>query len=189
GPASFVRDTGLSCVRLHPRPEGMLVRYAIGVPTVKDYADPRLLVELAAAAEDAGWDGFFLWDHLLYHDQDPVADPWTTTAAIAATTRRVQLGVMVTALARRRPWKVARETATLDRLTGGRLIFGVGLGSIPEEYSAFGEDPDDRVRAERVDEGLDILTGLWTGERFEYRGRHYRVDATVFTPTPLQAPR
>jgi alkanesulfonate monooxygenase SsuD/methylene tetrahydromethanopterin reductase-like flavin-dependent oxidoreductase (luciferase family) len=165
------------------------VRFAIGVPTVREYGDPCLLVELAREAESSGWDGFFVWDHLLYGHGDPVADPWTTTAAIAAATATVRLGVMVSALARRRPWKVARETATLDHLSGGRLVFGAGLGSIPEEYSGFGEDADNRVRAQRLDEGLDILTGLWTGERFAHRGRHYSVEPTVFLPTPLQSPR
>jgi alkanesulfonate monooxygenase SsuD/methylene tetrahydromethanopterin reductase-like flavin-dependent oxidoreductase (luciferase family) len=167
------------------------MRFAIGVPNVKEYGDPELLIELASSAEEAGWDGAFVWDHLVYHGRgDPVADPWTTVAAIASVTRSIRLGVMVTALARRRPWKVARETATLDIVSGGRLVFGVGLGSIGHgEFGAFGEDPDPRTRAEKVDEGLDIIQGLWTGEPFAYRGRHFEVEETIFRPVPVQRPR
>jgi alkanesulfonate monooxygenase SsuD/methylene tetrahydromethanopterin reductase-like flavin-dependent oxidoreductase (luciferase family) len=160
------------------------------VPNVRDYGQPRLLLELALAAEEAGWDGFFVWDHLLYHGRgDAVADPWMSIAAIAASTERLRLGVMVCALARRRPWKIAREVATLDQISNGRVVFGAALGSLPqEEFAAFGEDPDDRVRAEKLDEGLEIIGGLWTGEPFSYRGRHYRVAETVFRPTPRQRP-
>ena len=167
------------------------MRFAIGIPTVREYADPALLIELARSAEDAGWDGVFLWDHLVYHDVgDPVADAWTTLAAIAALTRSVRLGLCMTVLARRRPWKVARETATLDVISGGRLVFGASIGSLgQEEFGAFGEDPDPRARAEKVDEALEIIAGLWSGEPFAYRGRHYELQETVFVPTPLQRPR
>jgi alkanesulfonate monooxygenase SsuD/methylene tetrahydromethanopterin reductase-like flavin-dependent oxidoreductase (luciferase family) len=113
-----------------------------------------------------------------------------TIAAVAASTERVRLGVMVCILARRRPQKVARETASLDLLSGGRLVFGAGLGSQwEEEFAAFGEDPDPRVRAARLDEGLDIVSGLWSGEPFSYSGAHYEVAETTFLPTPLQRPR
>ncbi len=111
-------------------------------------------------------------------------------SAVAATTERMALGVMVCALARRRPWKVAREAASLDLLSGGRLRFGAGLGSAPEEeFAAFGEDPDPRVRAERLDEGLEILDRLWSGKPFEHHGEHYAVRETRFLPTPVQRPR
>ncbi len=166
------------------------VKFAIGLPNVRDYGRPRLLLELAVRAEEAGWDGFFVWDHLVYRGRgDAVADPWISIAAIAARTERVRLGVMVCALARRRPWKVAREVATLDQLSNGRVVFGAALGSLPqEEFAAFGEDPDDRLRAEKLDEGLEIVSGLWSGEPFSYRGRHYIVAETVFRPTPRQRP-
>ena len=166
------------------------MRFAAGVPNVLEYGDPELLVDLARRAEAAGWDGFFVWDHLVYQEPgDPVADPWTVVSAIAGCTSRIRLGVLVLALARRRPWKVARETATLDVLSGGRLVVGVGLGSLgPQEFEAFGEDPDARVRADRLDEGLEILAGLWSGEPFGYEGRYYRMRETVFRPTPLQRP-
>ena len=106
------------------------MRYGVNVPPHGDYADPRRIVELAEEAEDAGWDGFFLWDHLLFMSdyRGPVIDPWIALAAIAQATERVRIGTLVTPLARRRPWKVARETVTLDMLSGGRLILGVGLG-------------------------------------------------------------
>ena len=108
----------------------MAVSFAVGLPNVREYADPRLLVELAVAAEAAGWDGVFVWDHIAREEDAaiPATDPWIALAAIAARTERVRLGAMVTPLSRRRPWKVARETVALDVLSGGRLTFGVGLG-------------------------------------------------------------
>jgi len=172
-----------------PFPDPPEVRFAIGVPVMREYSDPNLLVDLAVTAERSGWDGCFLWDHMLYGQDDPAADAWTAAAAIAAVTSTVRLGLMVTVLARRRPWKVARETVTLDRLSGGRLVFGVGLGSQAAEYTNFGEDATDRVRAARLDEGLEIITGLWSGERFGFQGTQYRVEPTLFLPTPLQTPR
>ncbi len=166
------------------------MRFAVGIPTVREYGDPRLLMDLAVSAERAGWDGVFLWDHLVYGPGDPVADPWTTLSAITAITSSIRLGVCMTILARRRPWKVARETAALDVISGGRLVFGVSLGSLGrEEFEAFGEDPDPRVRAERLDEGLEIVTGLWSGEPFSFQGRHHSFYETVFVPTPVQRPR
>jgi alkanesulfonate monooxygenase SsuD/methylene tetrahydromethanopterin reductase-like flavin-dependent oxidoreductase (luciferase family) len=166
------------------------VRCAIGLPNLGDYGDPALLAELAQRAEAAGWDGVFLWDHIAREPGWPAADPWVTAGAIAAKTERVRLGVLVTPLARRRPWKVARETASLDVLSGGRLVVGAGLGSRGDaEFAAFGDEADPRVRAELLDEGLDILTGLWSGEPFSFKGRHHRVRETVFLPRPVQRPR
>ncbi len=167
------------------------LRFAVGAPNVGEYADPALIAELGRAAEAAGWDGFFVWDHIAYHEAEtPVADPWVALAALAATTTRIRLGVMVCALARRRPWKVARETASLDRLSGGRLVFGAGLGSAGErEFADFGEDPDPRHRAELLDEGLEVLAGLWSGRPFDHRGRHFTISGARFQPTPVQRPR
>jgi alkanesulfonate monooxygenase SsuD/methylene tetrahydromethanopterin reductase-like flavin-dependent oxidoreductase (luciferase family) len=166
------------------------VRCAVGLPNIGDYGDPRLLVELAARTEAAGWDGIFIWDHLAYPDREwPVADPYVTVAAIAATTARVRLGVLVSAVARRRPWKLAREVAALDVLSGGRLVVGAGLGSAPaEEFAAFGEDPGARARADRLDEGLEILVGLLSGRPFSYAGEQYRVEESLFLPAPVQRP-
>jgi alkanesulfonate monooxygenase SsuD/methylene tetrahydromethanopterin reductase-like flavin-dependent oxidoreductase (luciferase family) len=167
------------------------VRYAVGLPNVGDYGDPSLLVGLACQAEAAGWDGVFVWDHVAYRQRGwPVADPYLTVTAIAAATGRVRLGVVACALPRRRPWKLARETATLDVLSGGRLVVGVGPGSQAlEEYAAFGEDGDTRVRADKLEEGLAILDGLWRGEPFSHDGGHYHVAETVFLPRPVQRPR
>jgi alkanesulfonate monooxygenase SsuD/methylene tetrahydromethanopterin reductase-like flavin-dependent oxidoreductase (luciferase family) len=173
-----------------PDAEPVGVRRAVGLPNVGAYGDPALLVSLAQRAEAAGWDGVFVWDHVAYPDRWPVADPYIVAATIAARTQRIRFGVLVSQLARRRPWKFAREAAALDVVSGGRLVVGAGLGSRPyEDYEAFGEDPDPRVRAERLDEALEIVAGLWSGEPFSYAGRHHTVRETVFTPRPVQRPR
>lgn len=165
------------------------MRYGISVP---NFGNPADLVELGHATEGAGWDGFFLWDHMLV-DTDhpfPITDPWVVLGAVAQTTERVRLGTLVTPVARRRPWKLARETVTLDHLSGGRTVLGVGLGVPPEnEFGVFGEPADDRVRAERLDEGLEVLRGLWSGEPFSFSGRHLKVDGATFLPRPIQTPR
>jgi len=167
------------------------LRCAVGVPNVGEYGDPRLLVDLACRAESSGWDGVFVWDHVAYREPGwAVADPYMSVAAIAARTSHIRVGVLIAALARRRPWKFAREMATLDVLSEGRLIVGIGLGSQgQEEFAAFGEDPDPGRRHELVDEGLDIVCGLWSGQPFSYEGRHYRVAESMFLPSPIQQPR
>ena len=162
------------------------------MPNYEEYSDPRAIAEMAYEAEQAGWDGFFVWDHMLFVKQwmPAIADPWILLTAAAMRTERIKLGPMVTPVPRRRPWKLARETVTLDHLSGGRLILGVGLGWPPDaDFATFGEDPDNRVRAGKLDEGLDILAGLWTGELFSYQGTHYQVTEARFLPTPLQQPR
>jgi probable F420-dependent oxidoreductase len=172
--------------------EETTMRIALDMPNFAEFADPATIVELARDAERAGWDGFFLWDHINIFGEAPVpvADPWILLAAVAQATEKIALGTMVTPLPRRRPWVLARQTATLDRLSEGRLILGVGLGFPAEtEFSAFGEDPEIRVRAQKLDEGLAILAGLWSGEPFEFHGQHYQVDRTRFQPTPVRQPR
>jgi alkanesulfonate monooxygenase SsuD/methylene tetrahydromethanopterin reductase-like flavin-dependent oxidoreductase (luciferase family) len=168
------------------------MRYAVNVPNFEDYGDVRTVAALAADAEAAGWDGFFVWDHLAFVKawRLRIADPWLLLAGVALATERLRLGPMVTPLARRRPWKVARETVTLDRLSGGRLVLGVGLGEPPaDEFGSFGEPTDAKVRAAMLDEGLEVLTRLWSGETVSFSGRHYRVDEVAFQPTPVQRPR
>ena len=168
------------------------MRYAVNVPNFEDYGDARTVAGLAADAEAAGWDGFFVWDHLAFVKawRLRIADPWMLLTAVALATERLRLGPMVTPLARRRPWKLARETVTLDRLSGGRLVLGVGLGEPPEdEYGTFGEPTDPVVRAAKLDEGLEVLTGLWSGETVSFQGRHYQVDQVALQPTPVQRPR
>ncbi len=165
------------------------MRYAVSVPNIGDL---DVLLELGSEAEASGWDGFFLWDHIRFSAEFPVAvfDPWVALAAVAERTERILLGPMVTPVARRRPWKLARETVTLDHLSRGRLVLGVGLGYPPDaEFELLGEDPDDRVRAGKLDEGLEILTRLWSGEPFDFDGEHFHVRRTQFLPGPLQRPR
>ena len=169
--------------------------FAIDLPPFGPFSDPSLVADLAREAEDAGWDGFFLWDHINYKLEDSpeslsIADPWIELAAIAMRTKSIKLGPMVTPLARRRPWKLARETVTLDHLSGGRLIFGVGLGGDGDgEYSDFGEPADPRVHGAMLDEALVALTRLWSGEEVSYQGEHYRLSQVRFLPTPVQTPR
>ena len=154
--------------------------------------DPADLVELGTAAERAGLDGYFLWDHLVHSDSGdgpPIVDPWQVLAVVAARTSRIKLGTMITPVARRRPWKLAKEAVTLDLLSGGRAILGVGLGAPAGEFTLFGEPADARRRAELLDEGLDVLAGLWSGQPFSYAGKHYAVGPVTFTPTPRQRPR
>ena len=168
------------------------MNFALYLPNFGDEVSALALAELAAEAEGAGWDGFFLWDHMLYSQSQKlnIVDPWIALTAIAMKTTRLRFGTTVTPVSRRRPWHLARETATLDQLSGGRLILSVGLGEPAQvDFAAFGEDPDARVRAEKLDEGLDILNGLWSGKAFSYQGVHYRLKKVAFRPTPLQKPR
>jgi probable F420-dependent oxidoreductase len=168
----------------------LAINYAIIVPNFGEYSDARLLGEMAREAEQAGWDGFFIWDQMAMDVPEPVADPWIALALVAANTNRIRLGTMVTPLARRRPQKVARETATLDHLSGGRLVLGVGLGAFQaQEFEDLGDEGDPKVRAERLDEGLDVLAGLWSGEPFSYDGEHFSIKAAHFLPGPVQQPR
>ncbi|QWF80771.1 LLM class flavin-dependent oxidoreductase [Amycolatopsis sp. CA-230715] len=163
-------------------------RSALWVPLFDELADPLVAARLAAEAEEAGWDGFFVWDHVAWAAPvRRVADPWISLAAAATATESLRLGPMVTPVARRRPVKLARETASLDRLAGGRLTLGVGLGSdtYGEEFARTGEQVDGRIRAEMLDETLDILTAAWSGRPV----RHYLVDDLAFQPTPVQRPR
>jgi alkanesulfonate monooxygenase SsuD/methylene tetrahydromethanopterin reductase-like flavin-dependent oxidoreductase (luciferase family) len=150
---------------------------------------PREAADLAATAEAAGWDGVFTWDGIAIGPMDTY-DPWVVMAAMAMRTERVTLGAIVTPPARRRPWKLARETMTLDRLSGGRLVLPVGLGAIDDAaFGNVGEPTGARIRAERLDESLEILEGLWSGEPYAHDGRHYRFGPMTFLPTPVQRPR
>jgi len=169
----------------------MPVHFAVSLPNFDPYDDPRLVASFAREAEEAGWDGLFVWDHLLVDRswEIRIADPFVLLTVAALATERIRLGTMVTPVPRRRPQVLARQVATLDRLSHGRMILGVGIGEPPDEFSAFGEDPAPRVRGERLDESLDVLVGLWSGERFSYRGRHLLVDDVRYLPTPVQRPR
>lgn len=164
---------------------------ALWLPLFGELSDPGAVARLAAEAEEVGWHGVFVWDHLRW--QSPVthvADAWVTLAAIAAATEQVRLGPMIMPLPRRRPAKVARETATLDRLSNGRLVLGVGIGSdrFGRELSATGEQLDDRLRGQMLDESLRIVTAAWSGEPVYHRGQHYTIDGVQFLPRPVQRP-
>ena len=164
------------------------MKYGLDVPHAGECFHPRAMAELAYEAERAGWDGFFISDSI--GGPELIADPWVALAAVAMRTERIRIGTTVTPLPRRRPWKVARETVSLDHLSNGRLVLGVGIGSPADgEYERFGEDGDARVRAKKLDEALEVVTGLWTGRPFSYQGEHYSLRETVFQPPPLQSPR
>jgi alkanesulfonate monooxygenase SsuD/methylene tetrahydromethanopterin reductase-like flavin-dependent oxidoreductase (luciferase family) len=167
------------------------MRSGLWLPLFDNLADPAAVTRLAGEAEEAGWHGVFVWDHVRWRAPvRQVADPWITLAAIATATECVRLGPMITPLPRRRPAKVARETATLDRLSGGRLTLGVGLGSdrSGNELSKTGEQLDDRLRGQMLDESLQILAAAWSGEPVHHRGAHYTVDGIQFLPRPVQQP-
>ena len=140
------------------------MRFGIDVPNIGDYSDPLTLADLALVAEESGWEGFFIWDHLSLGLDVPIADPWVVLAAIAMRTQRIRIGTMVTPLPRRRPWKLARETVSVDHLSGGRLTLGIGVGDPSDkEFEPFGEEGSRKIRARMLDEGLDVLAGLWSG--------------------------
>jgi alkanesulfonate monooxygenase SsuD/methylene tetrahydromethanopterin reductase-like flavin-dependent oxidoreductase (luciferase family) len=164
------------------------VRSGLFVPNFGTFADPRAVAGLAAAAEAAGWDGLFVWDHVVRHEGDlDVADPWILLAAAGLATERLVLGPLVTPLPRRRPWNVARAITTLDLLTGGRMVLGVGLGS-PRgpEFAPFGEETDLKARGDLLDEGLAIITAAWTGRPVHHRGPRLPVDGISFLPRPVR---
>jgi alkanesulfonate monooxygenase SsuD/methylene tetrahydromethanopterin reductase-like flavin-dependent oxidoreductase (luciferase family) len=161
------------------------LRYGFLIPT----GGPREVADLAREVEEAGWDGAFYWDGIAIGEMDTY-DPWVVMAAMAMSTGRVRIGAVLTPPARRRPWKLARETMTLDHLSGGRLVLPVGLGATDDGgFSKVGEPTDRKTRAGRLDEALEILTGLWSGEPFSYEGAHYRFEEMVFRPPTIQRPR
>jgi hypothetical protein len=152
---------------------------------VLPFGNARVATDLAYDAEQAGWDGFFVFE--------PVwgVDAWVSLTAAAMRTERIRLGTMLSPVSRMRPWKLASETATLDDLSGGRVILSVGLGATDTGFESFGEETDRKKRAELLDEGLDVLTGLWRGQPFSYAGKHYNITPTEFAPAPppVQQPR
>src|SRR5829696_1548149 len=165
------------------------MHYGIVMSNLGDYADPRLAIRLAKAAEEAGWEAFFVWDHLGFVRGSPSSDPWITLSAVAVSATHLKLGTAITPLARRRPQVVANAWGSLDLLSGGRMIFGAGLGGVTEEFTAFGEPGAVKQRAAMLDEGLAILDGLWSGEMVTHHGQHYDVENVSLTPLPFQRPR
>jgi alkanesulfonate monooxygenase SsuD/methylene tetrahydromethanopterin reductase-like flavin-dependent oxidoreductase (luciferase family) len=168
------------------------MRFSINIPNFGDFADAEAVATVARAAEAAGWDAVFVWDHVVHDKRHrrSFGDPWILLTAAALATTRIKLGPMVTPIPRRRPEQVAREVSTLDNLSAGRVIFGAGLGGpIQDEYGSFGEPTDAKLLAERLDEGLDLLDRYWSGESVTHHGRHYQVDEVTLLPPPLQRPR
>jgi alkanesulfonate monooxygenase SsuD/methylene tetrahydromethanopterin reductase-like flavin-dependent oxidoreductase (luciferase family) len=153
------------------------------------FGNPKLVTKLAIDAEKSGWDGFFLWDHIFNTEGFPdTVDPFIALTSVAENTEKIYIGTTVTPLPRRRPWKLARETVTLDILSEGRLILGIGLGN-RSELSLMNEETNPRKMAEMADEHLEILYGLWSGEEFSYTGKYYKIDKVKFLPRPVQKPR
>jgi len=169
------------------------LRYSINIPNFGDFADPRTVATVAVAAEEAGWDGLLVWDHVVLDKRaragQPFGDPWMLLTAAALATTRLRLGTLVTPVARRRPEQLARQVATLDAVSGGRVIFGAGLGGpVADEFGSFGDVTDKVVLAERLDEGLELLRRYWSGELVSHDGPHYHVDEVRLLPETVQRP-
>jgi alkanesulfonate monooxygenase SsuD/methylene tetrahydromethanopterin reductase-like flavin-dependent oxidoreductase (luciferase family) len=167
-------------------------RFGLYLPNFGKASTPSTYVRLAQEAERAGWDGFFIWDHILeWNKRVTIFDAFTTLAAIAVSTKKIWMGTTVTPVPRSKPWIVAKQTATLDNLSNGRLILGVGLGGIEStDYERFGEVADSKAVAEKLDESLAIIDGLWSGRPFSFSGKHYKITKrTTFLPKPVQKPR
>jgi alkanesulfonate monooxygenase SsuD/methylene tetrahydromethanopterin reductase-like flavin-dependent oxidoreductase (luciferase family) len=170
------------------------MRFSINIPNFGDFADARTVATVATAAEEAGWDALFVWDHVVHDERQrrgqPFGDPWMLLTAAALATSRLRLGTLVTPVARRRPEQLARQVATLDALSGGRVIFSAGLGGpIEDEFASFGDTTDPVILAERLDEGLDLLRRYWSGEPVNHSGRHYQVRDVTLLPASVQRPR
>ena len=163
------------------------MKYSIYIPNF-GFQNPQEIAKLAREAEDSGWDGFFIWDHIAVMENFNVSflDPWVALSAIAMETKKIQIGTMITPIPRRRPWKLARETTSLDHLSNGRLILGVGLGAPEYDFTTFGEDFNVNTRAKKLDEGLEIIKGLWSGKSFSFEGDFFQIKEVKFTPTPVK---
>ena len=166
------------------------MQFGIYAPNFGAFSDSHTLAQLAYEAEEAGWDGFFLWDHSHYSEALPLTDPAIALTAMALRTQRLRLGPLVTPLPSRNPWQLARQAVGLDRVSNGRFVQGVGLGvDWWKEYSGFGMSADDVLHGAMLDEGLAVLTGLWSGTPFSYNGTHYQISQIQFQPAPIQKPR
>jgi alkanesulfonate monooxygenase SsuD/methylene tetrahydromethanopterin reductase-like flavin-dependent oxidoreductase (luciferase family) len=165
------------------------MKFGIDIINAGHFGDPKNLVEIAKAAEASGWDGFFLWDHLAFIWNGASADPYVSLAAVAATTEKLLLCPAITPVARRRPHMLAQQLVSLDWLSNGRVIFGAGLGGVAREFTAFGEPFEPKEVAAMLDEGLDVIAKLWTGEPVTHHGKHYTVENVTFQPKPVQQPR
>lgn len=165
------------------------MKYGLSIP-IGGFNDINLFGEIAYQAEVAGWDGLFIEDYIVYHTGIVTFDPWIILGVMATRTERIRLGTCVTPLSRRRPWKVAREAVTLDHLSKGRLIMGFGLGDMNDlGFANMGEEVDAIKRAKMLDEGIETIVGLWSGEKYSFDGEYYQINEVTFLPKPLQKPR
>ena len=165
------------------------MKYGVASTNFGSYGDPAVIARLAASAERAGWDGFFVWDHLAYVWNGPTGDPWILLAAAASTTSRLRLGTAISPIPRYQPHLLAGTLVTLDVLSGGRMILGAGLGGVSKEFEAFGGPAETGVRAAMTDEGLTVIDLLWQGEPVVHQGRFYAVRDVTLSPRPVQRPR
>ncbi len=166
------------------------LRFAVAPPNSGPFGDPKAAADLAVVAERAGWDGYFSWDGLpVGHDPPPSHDPWVILASIAAATSHIRIGTCIAVVPRYKPHLLARTLVSLDVLSEGRLILGVGIGDGGAGFEAFGEPGDARTRAERLDEALEIITRLWSGQEVTYTGKHFLVDKFALSAQPIQRPR
>ncbi len=155
--------------------------WAINYPVVRTTSE---VVEFAVAAEAAGWDGVFVSDSI----SDGTSDPWVTLGAIAARTEHITLGTWISAPATYEPWRLAHAAASLDQLSGGRVMLGVGLG-VGADFSRFGDDSPPTERARRYDEALELMTLLWSGEPVNFDGEFFKVDDVTLPVVPRHEPR
>ena len=163
------------------------MRYGFIIPDIQD-ARTNEIVGLARDAEAAGWDAIFFWDG------DWGYSPWITLAGMAVQTERIHLGAVLHPLPWRQPWLFAREAASLDQLSNGRLVVPIGIGAINEQdvergRTRFGEPVDRKIRAQLMDEALEIVTGLWAGEPVTFHGDHYHMEDFSLRPVHVQSPR
>lgn len=165
------------------------MKYGVYIPIFGPFGYGRVIIDIAREVEAAGWDGLFIWDQITGFGADPVVDPQVALTAIALNTERIRFGILITPLARRRPHKYAREMMSLDTLSNGRLICGVGLGASSEEFEDLGEQADLKVRAAMLDEALEVVTGLWREPSFSFDGQYYHIQNSAFLPKPVQKPR
>lgn len=165
------------------------MQYGVVSTNFGSYADPRMIARLASGAEHRGWDAFFVWDHLAYVWNGPAGDPWILLAAAASATSRVKLGTAISPVPRYQPHLLAGTLASLDMLSGGRMILGAGIGGIPEEFDMFGGPVNASIRAAMTDEGLALMDALWQGKAVSYEGDYYMARDVTFAPRPVQRPR
>ncbi|GLI26668.1 luciferase-like protein [Agromyces rhizosphaerae] len=167
-----------------------MTRFALAVPHWGPFGDPREAARLAQRAEQAGWDGYFTWGGFVSGDAPPKTyDPWVVPAAVASATSRMRIGTCIAPLPAFQPYVVASIVASLDVLSDGRMTLGVGIGDVARSFEMFGQSGDRWVRAAQLDEALDVIVRLWSGERVDHHGEHFTVDGVTLAAVPVQQPR